>query len=76
MELAEALKRRHMSRKFTDRPVEKEKLDQLLYAAGRAPQGGNMPVREYVVVTDPRYMKLCYSVSRRRHRGRSSAWCA
>jgi nitroreductase len=58
MELAEALKRRHMSRKFTDRPVEKEKLDLLLYAAGRAPQGGNMPVREYVVVTDPRYMKL------------------
>lgn len=58
MELADALKHRHMSRKFTDRPVEKEKLDMLLYAAGRAPQGGNMPVREYVVVTDPRYMKL------------------
>ena len=47
-----------MSRKFTDEPVEKEKLDRLLYAAGRAPQGGNMLVREFIVVTDPRYMKL------------------
>lgn len=47
-----------MSRKFIDKPVEKEKLDLLLYAAGRAPQGGNMPVREFLVVTDPQYMKL------------------
>jgi len=57
-ELAEALKRRHMDRKFTEKPVEKEKLDRLLYAAGRAPQGGNMLVREFIVVTDPQYMKL------------------
>lgn len=57
-ELAEALKHRHMDRKFTDEPVEKVKLDRLLYAAGRAPQGGNMLVREFIVVTDPQYMKL------------------
>ena len=58
MELAEVLKHRHMSRRFTEKPVEKEKLELLLYAAGRAPQGGNMPVREFVVVTDSRYMEL------------------
>ena len=63
MELNDALKHRHMSRKFTSKPVEKEKLDLLLYAAGRAPQGGNMSVREYVVVTHPKYMKLLRGVT-------------
>jgi len=63
MELAYALKHRHMSRKFLDKPIDEEKLDRLLYAAGRAPQGGNMPVREFIVVTDPKHMKLLRGVT-------------
>ena len=63
MELSDALKRRHMNRRFAKNPVEQEKLDRLVYAANRAPQGGNMPVREYIVVADPRYMKLLRGVT-------------
>jgi len=62
-EFSEVLKRRHMNRRFSRSPVEREKLDRLVYAANRAPQGGNMPVREYVVVADPRYMKLLRGVT-------------
>ena len=39
MELSEALKRRHMNRRFARNPVEREKLERLVYAANRAPQG-------------------------------------
>src|SRR2546428_6116997 len=63
MELSEVLKRRHMNRRFAKSPVEREKLDRLVHAASRAPQGGNMPVREYVLVADPRYMKLLRGVT-------------
>lgn len=52
-----------MCRHFDRTPVEREKLEMLIHAAGRAPQGGNMPVREYVVVDDPRYMKLLRGVT-------------
>lgn len=63
MELSEALRRRSMCRNFDSTPVEKEKLEKLVHAASRAPQGGNMPVREYVVVDDPKYMKLLRGVT-------------
>jgi nitroreductase len=52
-----------MCRDFDDTPVEREKLQRLVYAAGRAPQGGNMPVREYVVIDDPKFMKLLRGVT-------------
>jgi nitroreductase len=52
-----------MCRNFDQTPVEKEKLSRLVYAAGRAPQGGNMPVREYIVVDDPRFMRLLRGVT-------------
>jgi nitroreductase len=52
-----------MCRNFDATPVEKEKLQRLVYAAGRAPQGGNMPVREYIVIDDPRYMRLLRGVT-------------
>ena len=63
MELVEALKRRSMCRHFDRTPVEKEKIERLVYAANRAPQGGNMPVRELIVVDNPRYMKLLRGVT-------------
>lgn len=62
-ELAEVLKRRSMCRHFDSIAVEKEKLQRLIYAAGRAPQGGNMPVREYVLVDDPKRLKLLRGVT-------------
>lgn len=63
MELAEALKKRSMCRDYENTPVEREKLERLVYAANRAPQGGNMPVREYIVVDDPRRLKLLKGVT-------------
>lgn len=52
-----------MCRDYDDTPVERDKLDRLVYAAGRAPQGGNMPVREYIVVDDPGRLKLLKGVT-------------
>jgi nitroreductase len=63
LELSEALRRRSMCRNFEERQVEREKLDALLHAAKRAPQGGNMPVREFIVVDDPRYVALLRGVT-------------
>ena len=63
MELSEALRRRSMCRNFDPMPVEKEKLETLVRAASRAPQGGNMPVREYIMVDDQRRMKLLRGVT-------------
>ena len=63
MELADVLRKRSMCRNFDKTPVEKEKLVRLVYAAGRAPQGGNMPVREYILVDDPRHMRLLRGVT-------------
>lgn len=63
MELAEALRRRSMCRSFDSTPVEREKLERLIYAASRAPQGGNMPVREYILIDDPKQVKLLRGVT-------------
>jgi len=63
LELAEALKKRSMCRDYENTPVEREKLERLVYAANRAPQGGNMPVREYIVVDDPQRLKLLRGVT-------------
>ena len=52
-----------MCRNFDSTPVERDKLEALVYAAGRAPQGGNMPVREYIIVDDPKYVKLLRGVT-------------
>jgi nitroreductase len=63
MELSEALRRSSMCRDFAPTQVEREKLERLVFAASRAPQGGNMPVREYIIVDDPKYMKLLRGVT-------------
>jgi len=63
MELSEALRRRSMCRNFDSTAVERDKLEELVYAASRAPQGGNMPVREYIIVDDQKYMKLLRGVT-------------
>jgi nitroreductase len=63
LDLSEALRRRSMTRNFDSTPVEREKLEKLVYAASRAPQGGNMPVREYIMVENQKYMKLLRGVT-------------
>lgn len=53
MDVFEAMRRRRMHRAFTDEPVSRELLEQLLYAAGRA-QAVRAGVRHLIAVTDPR----------------------
>jgi nitroreductase len=58
----EALRKRHMCRHFDPRPIERAKMERLVYAATRGPSGGNMLVREVVVVDDPHYVRTLRSV--------------
>jgi nitroreductase len=50
MELTEAVQRRHMTRSFSDRPLEPGVLDRLLALALRAPSAGHTQGREFVVL--------------------------
>ena len=52
-----------MCREFDPVPVEHEKLEELVKAGNRAPQGGNMPVREFIIVDDPSYVKLVRGIT-------------
>jgi nitroreductase len=63
VELAETLRKRSMCRHFDPTPVEKKKLERLAYAGSRAPQGGNMPVREFIIIDNSRYMKLLKGIT-------------
>jgi nitroreductase len=64
MELTDLLRKRHMCREFdNDTAVEREKLQKLVLAGNRAPQGGNMPVREFMIIEDKNRMKLVRSVT-------------
>jgi nitroreductase len=62
MDVIDALKRRHMCRHFDPTPVEREKLKRLIYAATRAPSGGNQLVREIILVDEPQSVELLRSV--------------
>ncbi|AJE02644.1 nitroreductase family protein [Geobacter pickeringii] len=53
METLEAIKTRRSVRKFSDRPVEPEKLRVVLEAARLAPSWANMQCWRFVVVEDP-----------------------
>ena len=63
MDVFEALRKRRMHRAFTDQPVAEEALDRLVWAATRAPMGGNELVRRIVVVADPRVVKTVRQVT-------------
>ena len=52
-----------MYREFETAPVEHEKLVQLVQAGNRAPQGGNMSVREFLIIEDPAYVSLVRGVT-------------
>jgi nitroreductase len=49
----ETIFRRRSIRKYTDQPVEPEKLNLLLHAAMAAPTAMNCKPWEFIVVTDP-----------------------
>jgi nitroreductase len=57
MELFEALARRRACRSFRDKPVPRELIEKLTYAAKRAPTACNAPYRHVLVVDDPRVIK-------------------
>jgi len=63
MELLEVLRRRAMVREFGPEPPTREQMKKLVYAATRAPNGGNMLSREIFVLDDPRYVKMLKSVT-------------
>jgi nitroreductase len=53
MELTDAIARRHMTRNFTERPLDSEVVEALLSDALRAPSAGNSQGREFVVLVGP-----------------------
>jgi nitroreductase len=54
---------RRSIRKFSDRPVEKEKLERLLKAAMQAPSAGNQQPWEFIVVDDKEILECLSALS-------------
>jgi len=63
MDVMESIRKRRFHRSFTGEPVDEESLARLVWAAGRAPMGGNELVRRIVVVTDPGVMRTVRQVT-------------
>jgi nitroreductase len=63
MDVLESIRKRRFHRSFTAEPVDEESLARLVWAAGRAPMGGNELVRRIVVVTDPDLMRTVRQVT-------------
>ncbi len=63
MDVFEALKKRVAIRHFKPDPVPDEMIRKLVYAARRAPTGGNTPYRRTMVVSDRRTIGLLKQVS-------------
>jgi len=62
-DLFEVLKRRRACRIFVPKPIPAESWDKVVYAAHRAPTGGNTPYRFVIVVKDPEQLKMLKAVS-------------
>jgi nitroreductase len=62
-DLFEVLKKRRACRHFEPKPIPNDVLDKLVYAAHRAPTGGNTPYRFVIVVKDPLKLKMLKLVS-------------
>lgn len=63
MEFFEVLSKKKACRDFTNSPVTKEALDQIIHAAKRAPTASNIPYRHYIVVDDKRVLKAITQIS-------------
>jgi nitroreductase len=57
-DLFNVLKRRRACRNFVAKEIPDEILDKLVYAGHRAPTGGNIPYRFFVVVRDPVQLRM------------------
>lgn len=62
-ELFGLLRRRRMHRMFSGAPVAEVELEQLAWAASRAPMGGNQLMRRILIVTDQRLIELLQLVT-------------
>ncbi len=58
MEVFDALKQRRATRFFSKQPIDEEVLRKLVYAAHRAPTGGNTPYRRVMVVNDEKTLRV------------------
>lgn len=63
MEFTEVLAKKKACREFTDEPVSKDALDQLLRAAKRAPTASNIPYRHFILVDDARVIRAVRQMS-------------
>ncbi len=63
MDTLEAIKGRRSIREFTDAPISKEILTEILDAARWAPSGGNQQRWRFVVVTEPQVKEMIRKVS-------------
>lgn len=61
--LFDALKRRRTTRLFSSNPIPSEVLARLLYAARRAPTGGNIDTRRFIQVTDKDLIEMIRKAS-------------
>lgn len=59
----DALKRRRTTRLFTPDPIPSEVLARLLYAARRAPTGGHVDTRRFIIVTDKNLIEMIRKAS-------------
>lgn len=63
------MKRRHSVRKFSDRPVAKEVIENCLKAAGTAPSGANHQPWQFVAIQDPEIKKQVREQAENHERG-------
>jgi len=62
-DLFAVLKKRRACRNFIAKPIPDEVLDKIIYAAHRAPTGGNIPYRFVIVVKDPAQLRMLKAAS-------------
>lgn len=62
-ELFDVLKRRRTTRIFKEDSISSEILSNLLYAARRAPSGGNVDTRRFIIVTDRKLIEAIRKAS-------------
>ena len=64
MDVMTAIQTRYSCRGFADRPIEKEKIEQILEAARLAPSASNQQLCKHIVVTDKELIKKLVSACR------------
>jgi len=64
MELREIIKQRHSVRLYTEQPVERKLIEQLILSASQAPTSCNLQLNQFIIVDDAKLLKkLTESVS-------------